>query len=157
MKKILAMTLVLSTLVVSGCGYLLYPERKGLQGGKIDPTIVLLDGAGLLFGFWPGVVAFAVDFTNGTIYLRPGEKSAISRIGTASVDDLKNDPQWISIEQAVEVEQTLEGPVVDLEDIAEVISQRYQYQLNVADMQYQIIESNPAQLAELNQQKTFRF
>jgi len=154
MKKILAMTLVLSTLVVSGCGYLLYPERKGLQSGKIDPTIILLDGAGLLFGFWPGVLAFAVDFTNGTLYLRPGEESAISRLSAMNINDVKNNPQWISIEQAIDIEQTLEGPSVNLEAIADVINQRYHYQLTIADMQYQQIQTTPTQVAQL---KTLRF
>jgi hypothetical protein len=56
---------------VSGCGTLLYPERKGQTGGKADATVVLLDCVGLLFFIIPGVIAFIVDFDNGTIYL-PG-------------------------------------------------------------------------------------
>ncbi len=54
-----------------GCGTIMYPERKGQKGGKIDAGVAVLDGIGLLFFLIPGVIAFAVDFNNGTIYL-PG-------------------------------------------------------------------------------------
>lgn len=57
--------------VVSGCGTILHPERKGQPAGPIDWKIAALDGLGLLFFFIPGVIAFAVDFNNGTIYLPP--------------------------------------------------------------------------------------
>ena len=53
----------------SGCGTLLYPERRGQPAGRLDWKVVLLDGIGLFFFFIPGVIAFAVDFINGTIYL----------------------------------------------------------------------------------------
>ncbi|WGL17402.1 hypothetical protein PVT68_03670 [Microbulbifer bruguierae] len=73
-------TLVLN---LTACGYMLYPERKGQTGGRVDPAVVILDGAALLFGILPGIVAFAVDFTNGTIYLPAGGSSAIDRHLTA--------------------------------------------------------------------------
>ena len=57
----------------SGCGTLLYPERSGQQGGRLDPTVVILDSVGVLFYIIPGLLAFAIDFANGTIYL-PGSK-----------------------------------------------------------------------------------
>lgn len=59
-----------------GCGTILHPERKGQVNGRIDAGIAVLDGIGLLFFILPGVVAFAVDFTNGTIYLPGGKKGA---------------------------------------------------------------------------------
>lgn len=52
-----------------GCGTVLHPERRGQAAGPLDWKIVALDAVGLLFFFVPGVVAFAVDFSNGTIYL----------------------------------------------------------------------------------------
>ena len=73
---ILLLTSMLTTL--TGCGTLLHPERKGQTGGRIDPGIVLLDGVGLLFFFIPGVIAFAVDFTYGTLYLPGGRRAALS-------------------------------------------------------------------------------
>jgi len=56
-----------------GCGTILYPERRGQPAGDFDWKVVGLDAIGLLFFFVPGVVAFAVDFSNGTIYLPPEE------------------------------------------------------------------------------------
>lgn len=56
---------------LSGCGTILHPERRGQPAGPLDWKIVALDGIGLLLFFVPGVIAFAVDFSNGTIYLPP--------------------------------------------------------------------------------------
>jgi hypothetical protein len=77
----------------AGCGTIMHPERKGQKDGRIDAGIAVLDGIGLLFFILPGVVAFAVDFSNGTIYLPGGssrgeirfdprgdEKAAVERI-----------------------------------------------------------------------------
>ncbi len=58
----------------TACGVILYPERKGQVNGRIDPAIAVLDGIGLLFFIVPGVIAFAVDFATGAIYL-PGSAS----------------------------------------------------------------------------------
>jgi len=53
----------------------MHPERKGQQAGRLDTSIVALDAIGLLFFFVPGIIAFAVDFNNGTIYLPGGSAS----------------------------------------------------------------------------------
>jgi len=60
-----------------GCGTILYPDRRGQRAGEVDVGIVLLDAVGLLFFFVPGVVAFAVDFSTGAIYLPKGQKSKL--------------------------------------------------------------------------------
>ena len=65
---------------LSGCGTLLYPERRGMESGRLDADVVVLDAIGLFFFLIPGVVAFAVDLTTGTIYLPQGEKSRISEV-----------------------------------------------------------------------------
>lgn len=57
---------------LASCGTLLYPERRGQTGGKVDIGVALLDGIGLFFFLVPGIIAFAVDFSNGSIYLPPG-------------------------------------------------------------------------------------
>ena len=57
----------------AGCGTIMHPERKGQTAGPLDWKIVGLDALGLLLFFVPGVIAFAVDFSNGTIYLPPSE------------------------------------------------------------------------------------
>ena len=65
-------------LQLTACGTILHPERKGQRSGQIDPAIAVLDAVGLLFFLIPGVIAFAVDFTNGTIYLPGGRHSSLS-------------------------------------------------------------------------------
>ena len=61
-----AFAVVLGTI---SCGTILYPERRGQPAGRIDAGIAVLDGIGLLIFFVPGVIAFAVDFATGAIYL----------------------------------------------------------------------------------------
>lgn len=77
MKKIISL-IIISVFVANstGCGTILHPERKGQVDGRIDPSIAVLDGIGLLFFLIPGVIAFAVDFSNGTIYL-PGTQGSL--------------------------------------------------------------------------------
>ena len=71
-KKVL-MFLLCSVLVFQlvSCGTLLYPERQGQKQGTLDIVVVLLDAAGLIFFIIPGVIAFALDFHTGAIYLPP--------------------------------------------------------------------------------------
>jgi hypothetical protein len=58
--------------LMTGCGMILHPERRGQPpGGNLDWSIVALDTLGLLIFFLPGVIAFAVDFSTGAIYLPP--------------------------------------------------------------------------------------
>ncbi|MDB5390758.1 MAG: hypothetical protein JWM11_6404, partial [Planctomycetaceae bacterium] len=61
--------------ISTGCGTIMHPERKGQPAGNLDWSIVALDGVGLLLFLVPGVIAFAVDFNNGSIYLPAEEKS----------------------------------------------------------------------------------
>lgn len=58
-------------LLAAGCGTILYPERRGQPKGRLDWGVVALDGLCLLLFFVPGVIAFAVDFATGAIYLPP--------------------------------------------------------------------------------------
>ena len=69
MLKKLMKTLYVLVVQLAGCGTLMYPERKGQKGGRIDVGIVVLDGIGLLAFLIPGIIAYAVDFSNGAIYL----------------------------------------------------------------------------------------
>ena len=69
MKTLYVLVLAVLIFQLAGCGTLMYPERKGQKGGRIDVGIVALDGIGLLFFLVPGIVAYVVDFFNGTIYL----------------------------------------------------------------------------------------
>ncbi|MFI2810285.1 MULTISPECIES: hypothetical protein [unclassified Microbulbifer] len=86
-RGIAASCLLVMMMNLTACGYFLYPERKGQSGGRVDPTVVILDGAALLFGILPGVVAFAVDFATGAIYLPAGSSSAVDRhVSAADVE-----------------------------------------------------------------------
>jgi hypothetical protein len=69
---VLTLTLIVNLVA---CGTILYPQRQGQKAGQIDPAIAILDGVGLLFFIIPGVIAFAVDFSNHTIYLPQGHSS----------------------------------------------------------------------------------
>ncbi len=58
--------------LVAGCGMIMHPERRNQPpGGHMDWGIFALDAVGLLLFFLPGVIAFAVDFSTGAIYLPP--------------------------------------------------------------------------------------
>jgi hypothetical protein len=77
-SRLIGGALVVSLLAqLTACGSIFYPDRRGqIQGsGRMDPAIVVLDAIGLLFYIIPGVIAFAVDFATGAIYL-PGGKQA---------------------------------------------------------------------------------
>ncbi len=63
----------------AGCGTIMYPERKGQKAGKIDVAVAAFDAVGLLFFIIPGVIAFAVDFNNGAIYLPKNGKGLLNR------------------------------------------------------------------------------
>jgi len=59
------------TSILTGCGTVLHPERRGQPAGRLDWKIVALNALGLVLFFIPGVIAFAVDFHTGAIYLPP--------------------------------------------------------------------------------------
>ncbi len=75
-KTLVILLTCLMVLQLTACGFILYPERRGQTTGQIDVGVAILDGIGLLFFIVPGVVAFAVDFTNGTIFLPSGNSSS---------------------------------------------------------------------------------
>ena len=79
MKKITSFLICIGLLTnLASCGTILHPERKGQVDGQLDTSIVVLDAIGLLFFLVPGVIAFAVDFSNGTIYLPNGSSSSLT-------------------------------------------------------------------------------
>jgi hypothetical protein len=60
---------------LAACGTVFYPDRRGQIEGKLDPVVVGGNAIGLLFFIIPGVIAFAVDFATGAIYLPEGKYS----------------------------------------------------------------------------------
>lgn len=95
---------------LAACGTIIYPERKGQINGRLDVGVVALDAIGLLFFFVPGVIAFAVDFSNGTIYL-PGGSASINT-SELNVVNLGSDVSNERIEQLI-LQQT--GKDISLE------------------------------------------
>lgn len=89
-KKILNIFILFSLLIqISACGWILHPERSGQRGGRIDLGIAVLDGVGLLLFLVPGIVAFAVDFSTGCIYLPPGSFSGAPGADKIDADEIK--------------------------------------------------------------------
>jgi hypothetical protein len=74
--KIFCMVVSAALIVqLSACGYFLYPERRGQKPvGRIDPAIAVLDALGFFFFIIPGIIAFAVDISNGTLYFPSGHR-----------------------------------------------------------------------------------
>lgn len=111
-KKSIAISIITAFILqLAACGTIMHPERKGQKSGQLDTNIVVLDAIGLLFFLVPGVIAFAVDFNNGTIYL-PGGSASINSddVNVVTVDgELTNE----KIEQVI-LEQT--GESVNLND-----------------------------------------
>ncbi len=92
-----------------GCGTLLYPERRGQKAGHLDAGVVILDAIGLLFFLIPGIIAFAVDFSNGTIYL-----PALSVSNNKDLRQVKFDPKTTSIAQIETIIKDETGRTVKL-------------------------------------------
>jgi hypothetical protein len=100
MVKTLANTLCIFvcaafTMQLMGCGTLMYPERRGQRGTSLDAGVAVLDGIGLFFGILPGVIAFAVDFSNGTIYLP--ERRRTGSLNLKIINAVKFDPKHTSL------------------------------------------------------------
>jgi len=104
---------------LAGCGTILYPERKGQKGGRIDPGIAVLDGLGLLFFIIPGVIAFAVDFTTGAIYLPGGPRKSSTFLEDEKMVVVRVNPKELSEEVIKEVVSRETGSLTrfDLKDV----------------------------------------
>ncbi|MEW4563110.1 hypothetical protein AB1K70_11325 [Bremerella sp. JC770] len=70
----------------SGCGTIMHPDRVGQpHTHQLDWRVAALNGLGMLFFFVPGVVAFAVDFYTGAIYLPYDEMYTPQPVSSPSV------------------------------------------------------------------------
>jgi hypothetical protein len=69
-RRVLGLGLgALSLLGATGCATILHPERKGNRSGRIDVGALILDILWFIPGIVPGVIAIAVDFSTGAIYV----------------------------------------------------------------------------------------
>src|SRR6266496_5314584 len=73
---ITAIALATTTVGSVGCGYFLYPERRG-NSGNVDGGVLVMDLLWLLPGIVPGVIALVVDFSSGAIYTGRGGRYAV--------------------------------------------------------------------------------
>ena len=138
MTKILINTLRLSvcaifTLQLAGCGTLMYPERRGQRGGRVDVGVAVLDGIGLLFFIIPGVIAFCVDFSNGTIYLPEHGL----RVSLNNVREIKFDPKHSSLASIERIIKTQTGREVKLDQDNVMVSKL----ASVSDMNVQFAKA----------------
>ncbi|MEE3372748.1 MAG: polyribonucleotide nucleotidyltransferase [Planctomycetota bacterium] len=105
---------------LSGCGLLLYPERRGQPLGRLDWTVVALDTIGLCFFFVPGLIAFAVDFATGTIFLPEGGVAANTR------------------EHPALIRRSIPKDRLSLQAIEQVVSAHAQQPIQLNDGQYEM-------------------
>ncbi len=90
---------------LAACGTILHPERKNQHhSGQIDVGIAILDGIGLLFFIIPGVIAFAVDFSNNTIYLPHGRSSSLDSSHKYAQIHIDGKMDQAAIENAIRAE-----------------------------------------------------
>lgn len=122
MKKPMALLAVAAFVIqLTACGTIIYPERKGQTAGQLDPSIVVLNSVGLLFFLVPGVIAFAVDFNNGSIYL-PGGSASINS-DDVNIVNVDGDVTKGKIEQVI-LEQT--GKSINMDDSV-ILSEKTAY------------------------------
>lgn len=112
-------------LAAAGCGTILHPERNGQPVGPLDWKIVALDTVGLIFFLVPGVIAFAVDFYNGTIYLPPDQYG----LKTPRPGDKQQDKQLVEVK--VPNEQ------ITVAKLEQVVSEHSQRDVNLQPGSYQ--------------------
>lgn len=102
LKPVLASTLsALLVFELSGCGTVIYPERRGQSSGRIDPAVVIMNGIGLLFWVIPGLVAFAVDFATGAIYLPSGRYAIAPEVLQRAIKD-NGEIDTVQLQQIIE-------------------------------------------------------
>jgi hypothetical protein len=72
-KKLSLLLAAFAVFFITACGTLLKPNQIGKShSGRLDVTIVALNAIGLFFLLIPGIIAFAVDYSNGTLFLPKG-------------------------------------------------------------------------------------
>lgn len=75
-RKLLASGALL--LGATGCGFILYPGRRGRTGGRVDIPVLIIDILWFIPGILPGLICLIVDFTTGCIYEGGGHKRTSS-------------------------------------------------------------------------------
>ena len=130
LRKALSVVVLLSLLsMFTSCAFFLYPERRGRTAGHVDVPCLILDCAGLLFGILPGVIALAVDFSSGAIYVSTGGERQESR-------------QWARIDCDTPL-------IMDREFLEQVVAERTGQTVDLSQAQFWT--AGPLSRAELEQ------
>lgn len=95
---------------LAACGTLFYPERRGQIQGNIDPGVAALNAIGLLFYLVPGIVAFAVDFATGAIYL-PDQRYSIAPERLNEAVDAQGQVDQLKLKAIIKQELNLDLPL----------------------------------------------
>lgn len=114
-RYIAVLVALIFLLQIVGCGTIIYPERRGQTAGRIDVGIALLDGLGLLVFLIPGVIAFAVDFSTGAIYLPSGKSKQAKVLEHDDMVVLKVRPEELDLAKLDEVLVEYTGEEVNLQ------------------------------------------
>ena len=102
----------------TACGTLIYPERRGQRSGRIDPGVAVMDGIGLLLFIIPGLVAFAIDFSTGAIYVPGSRRGEVERVPFTG-DDVTDALAAVEARTGLDVaEHRAEAWIAPLEDAA---------------------------------------
>lgn len=123
-QRLTASLLLLALLSQTGCGTLIYPERRGQTSGRIDPAIAILDGVGLLLFLVPGLVAFAIDFATGAIYLPGGRRAQLTDTPQPVGERLRSDPEALAkaVSAATGTPVSLDDPRLQVQPIPQGVS-----------------------------------
>ena len=119
-RGIVSIVVLAALLLQTGCGTIIYPERRGQSRGDIDPAVIVMDGLLLLLFIIPGVVAFAVDFSTGAIYL-PDDSFAAAGGRTIQIDPDEITPEALA---AAIYEQTGVRVEVTDDDVQRLLAQQ---------------------------------
>jgi hypothetical protein len=98
---------------LSACGTIFYPDRRGQIEGKIDPLIAAADAIGILFFVIPGLIAFAVDFATGAIYLPEGKTAQIDPQQLKQVIGADGKVDQLALKQLIESQTGRQLPLDD--------------------------------------------
>lgn len=109
------LTILVLSVQLMACGTILYPERRGQTSGRLDVGVVLLDGIGLLFFLIPGIIAYAVDFSTGAIYL-PGGDRADNTDQPREFRVVRVNPKQLTLDTLKEIIREETGHELDLSD-----------------------------------------
>lgn len=143
-------TLLVAVLIfqMAACGTLLYPERRGQKTGQIDVGVAVLDGIGLLFFILPGVVAFAVDFATGAIFLPSGTRQSplfSPRKATMNFSVVYADPSTLNQETIEAIVSEHTGQAVSLNRPDIVVSKLKDQQAFIQEYEHWILnETKPS-------------